>query len=171
MVVACFVALNIGLFIRFGLQSGSHDSSAPPGPLPSVAVKPLQNFGNDGNPVDLGAELTESLWRALTETQALKVSPISSLITYQGTQKATRKMGEELKVDAVVEGSVERAGEDVRIALQLVETATGKSLWAGHHTGELSQWLKLRDNTAQTAGANIRARLGISEMPRDGASR
>ena len=79
-------------------------------------------------------------------------------------------IGGELKVDAVMEGSIERAGEDLRIALQLIETATGKPLWASNYTGELIQWFKLRDSTAQAAGASVRTRL-VPEIPREGSNR
>jgi TolB-like protein len=159
-VVVCFVALNVGLFIRFGLQSRDPISpNTSPVQTTSIAIKPLTNLGAQEDSPDLGSEMTESLWRTFTENPSLRVSPISSLITYKDTPKSPQKMGEELKVSAVVEGSVERAGENLKITLQLIETSTGRSLWASNYTGELSQWPTLRESIPQAAGASIRPLL------------
>ena len=103
--------------------------------------------------------MTEALITELARIRALKVISRTSTMQYKATKKRMDLIAEELGVDAVIEGSVIRAGDRVRITAQLVHAATDKHLWAESYDRELSEVLGLQSEVARTIAEQIRVKL------------
>jgi len=120
------------------------------GPIRSVAVLPLQNLSNDSNQEYFVDGLTDELITDLAQIHDLKVVSKTSIMQYKGARIPLPQIGRELGVDAVVEGSVLRSGDRVRITAQLIRTATDRHIWAEAYDGDLKDVLSLQ---ARVAGA------------------
>ena len=103
---------------------------AGPAPIRSVAVLPMQNLSNDPNQEYFVDGMTDELITDLAQIRELKVVSKTSIMQYKGTRTPLPQIGRELGVDAVVEGSVLRSGDRVRITAQLIRTATDRHIWA-----------------------------------------
>src|SRR5216684_7356750 len=103
----------------------------------SIAVLPLDNYSRDPNQEYFADGMTDELITDLAKISALRVISRTSVIQYKGTKKRMPAIGRELNVDAVVEGSVLRSGDRVRITAQLIEAATDRHLWAKSYERDL----------------------------------
>src|SRR5262249_40544377 len=96
----------------------------------SIAVLPFQNLSPDPENAYFADGMTDDILTELAKIRDLKVISRSSVIQYKGTQKPTRTIAAELGVGAILEGSVRRAGNQVRIVSQLIDARTDEHLWA-----------------------------------------
>src|SRR5262249_46571845 len=143
------VALNVILFLKFGLQ----DRSSGAGPTnsvtnsvatnhnqQSVAVLPFLNLSPDKSDEYLSDGMTEELLNALARVKGLRVPGRSSSFAFKGKTEESifRKMGEQLHVAAVLEGSVRRAGDKLRITAQLINVADGYHLWSQEYDRDMT---------------------------------
>src|SRR5260370_38442069 len=103
--------------------------------------------------------MTEQLTTDLGQISALRVISRTSAMHYKGTKKKLPEIGQELNVDAVVEGSVQRAGNQVRITAQLIEAPTDRHLWAESYDRELRDVLALEDDVARAIARAIKVNL------------
>ena len=101
--------------------------------------------------------MTESLTSELARARNLRVISWSSAMSYRNTRKTLKQIGEELGVDVVVEGSVLRVGERVRIGAQLIRTSTGATLWGRDFDRDLKDALSLHRDVAQAIAGEIAA--------------
>jgi TolB-like protein/Tfp pilus assembly protein PilF len=115
----------------------------------SLAVLPMQNFSGDPTQEYFAEGISDELTTRLAQIPALKVISRTSTTQYKGTTKSVPQIGQELGVDAVVEGSVERAGESVRVRVQLIEVATDRHLWAESYDRKLGDVLLLENDLAR----------------------
>src|SRR5215472_3498064 len=99
-------------------------------PIRSIAVLPLANYSGDPKEDYFADGMTENLISELGRISSLRVISRTSAMSYKGTQKTIPQIAHELSVDAVVEGSVERVGNRVRISAQLIDARSDKHLWA-----------------------------------------
>lgn len=129
------------------------------GRIRSLAVLPLHNLSTDPEQEYFADGMTEALITELARIRALKVISRTSTMQYKATKKRMDLIAEELGVDAVIEGSVIRAGDRVRITAQLVHAATDKHLWAESYDRELSEVLGLQSEVARTIAEQIRVKL------------
>lgn len=136
----------------------SHGSAAPP-PIHSLAVLPLQNLSGDPAQEYFADGMTEALITALGQVPGLRVISRTSVMAYKGKIVPISQIARELKVDAVVEGSVERSGKRVRITSQLIYVPTDSHLWAGSYQGDLTDVLALEDDVARAVALRIEDRL------------
>ena len=104
--------------------------SRPPAGIRSIAVLPLANFSGDASQDYFADGMTDQLITDLAQISALRVISRTSAMAYKGTRKPLPEIAQELHVDAVVEGAVERSGDRVRITAQLIEASSDKHLWA-----------------------------------------
>ena len=135
-------------------------------PIHSIAVLPLANLSGDPNQEYFSEGTTEALISSLAQIHSLEVIGRTSVLRYKGTTKTAREIGQELGVDAVVEGSIQRSGGRVRIAAQLIRTSTDKDLWANHYDRDLSDVLKLESDVAQAIAQEIQAQVTPQELIR-----
>ena len=114
----------------------------------SLAVLPLENFSGDPSQDFFADGMTDELITNLAQIKALRVVSRTSVMTYKGTRKPLREIARELNVDAVVEGSVLRSGDQVRITAQLIQVPADKHLWAESYQGNVSDTLAVQNQVA-----------------------
>ncbi|MGA8501412.1 MAG: tetratricopeptide repeat protein [Candidatus Sulfotelmatobacter sp.] len=139
-----------------------------PGPalIRSVAVLPMQNLSNDPDQEYFVDGMTDELITDLAQLHDLKVVSKTSIMQYKGTRKPLPQIGRELGVDAVVEGSVLRSGDRVRITAQLIRTATDRHIWAEAYDGDLKDVLSLQARVAEEITNQVKLNLSAEETGR-----
>ena len=137
-----------------------------PGPasIRSVAVLPMQNLSNDPNQEYFVDGMTDELITDLAQLHDLKVVSKTSIMQYKGTRKPLPQIGRELGVDAVVEGSVLRSGDRVRITAQLIRTATDRHIWAEAYDGDLKDVLSLQARVAEEITNQVKLNLSSKRL-------
>jgi TolB-like protein/DNA-binding winged helix-turn-helix (wHTH) protein/Flp pilus assembly protein TadD len=140
--------------------------AADPGPVRSVAVLPLQNLSNDPSQEYFVDGMTDELITDLAQIRELKVVSKTSIMQYKGTRTPLPQIGRELGVDAVVEGSVLRSGDRVRITAQLIRTATDRHIWAESYDGDLKDVLSLQARVAEAITNQVKLNLSAEESGR-----
>jgi len=138
-------------------------SSAPTG-IRSLAVLPLENLSGDASQNYFADGMTDELITDLAQISALRVISRTSVMVYKGARKPLPQIARELNVDAVVEGSVLRSGDQVRITAQLIEASTDKHLWSQSYEGELRDTLVLQSRVASAIADQIRINLTPQEQ-------
>jgi TolB-like protein/tetratricopeptide (TPR) repeat protein len=141
-----------------------------PGPAlpdkPSIAVLPFQNLSGDPEQEYFADGVVEDIIMALSHMRWLFVIARNSSFTYKGRSVDMKQVGRELGVRYVVEGSVRKATNRVRITGQLIDTSTGAHLWAGRFDGGLENIFDLQDQVATSVVGAIAPRLEQAEMER-----
>ncbi len=125
----------------------------------SLAVLPLENLSHDPEQEYFAEGLTEALIMTLAKIGELRVVSRTSAMQYKGVHKPLREIARELEVDAIVEGSVLRAGRRVRITAQLIDAAKETHLWAESYERDLRNVLALQSEVAQAVAREIRVKL------------
>jgi len=139
--------------------------------IQSIAVLPLENFSRDPEQEYFADGMTEELITQLAQIRSLRVISRSSVMAYKGTKKPLPQIGRELQVDGILEGSVRRAGDRVRITAQLVRAANDQHLWAKGYERDLRDVLSLQSDVARAVTDEIRATLTPEEQARLSAAR
>jgi TolB-like protein/DNA-binding winged helix-turn-helix (wHTH) protein/tetratricopeptide (TPR) repeat protein len=127
----------------------------------SLAVLPLANFSGDVSQDYFVDGMTDELTSRLGQFSNLRVISRTSAMAYSGERKSLPEIARELHVDAVVEGSVVRSGERVRINVDLISAATDQRLWGQSYAGDLRDTLTLQDGVARDIAEQVRATLGL----------
>jgi TolB-like protein/DNA-binding winged helix-turn-helix (wHTH) protein/Tfp pilus assembly protein PilF len=155
-------ALVVSLTIIFLVLFRSR-GIAPTG-IRSLAVLPLENLSADASQNYFADGITDELITDLAQISALRVISRTSVMVYKGARKPLPQIGRELNVDAVVEGTVLRSGDQVRITAQLIEASTDKHLWSQSYEGELRDTLALQNTVARAIADQIRINLTPQEQ-------
>lgn len=129
----------------------------------SLAVLPFANLSGDLAQDYFADGMTEALLTELGKISALRVISRQSMMRYEGTKKSVPQIAQELMVDAVVEGSVLRVGDRVRVTVQLIEAAPEGHLWANSYDREVQDVLTLHGEMARTVAREIRVTLTPQE--------
>jgi TolB-like protein/DNA-binding winged helix-turn-helix (wHTH) protein/Flp pilus assembly protein TadD len=132
----------------------------------SLAVLPLENFSGDTSQDYFADGMTDELITELAQLRALRVVSRTSVMIYKGTRKSLPEIARELNVDAVVEGSVLRSGDQVRITAQLIQLPADKHLWAESYQGNVRDTLAVQNRVARAIAEEIR----IEVSPRERAA-
>ena len=128
-------------------------------PLENLSGDPAQEYFADG--------MTEALISNLARIRALKVISRTSVMRYKGIRKSSLpEIAQELKVDAVIEGTVQRSGGRVRVTAQLIHAATDAHLWASDYERDLTDVLKLQSEIARAVADEIRIQVTAEERAR-----
>jgi TolB-like protein/DNA-binding winged helix-turn-helix (wHTH) protein/Flp pilus assembly protein TadD len=136
----------------------------PPAAIRSLAVLPLENLSGDASQNYFSDGMTDELITDLAQISALRVISRTSVMVYKGARKPLPQIARELHVDAVVEGTVLRAGDQVRITAQLIDASTDKHLWSQSYQGELRDTLALQDSVARAIADQIQINLTPREQ-------
>jgi TolB-like protein/lipoprotein NlpI len=139
--------------------------------IESLAVLPLDNLSGDPEQEYFSDGMTETLITELSKISALKVISRTSAMRYKDTDKSLPEIARELNVDAIVEGSVLRAGERVRITAQLVHAETDEHIWADNYDRDVSDVLALHSEVARAIAQEVRVQLTPQEESRLSSSR
>jgi TolB-like protein/DNA-binding winged helix-turn-helix (wHTH) protein/Flp pilus assembly protein TadD len=137
----------------------------------SLAVLPMENLSGDASQDYLSDGMTDQLIASLGQISALRVISRTSVMTYKGVRKPLTQIAGELNVDAVVEGSVLRSGDQVRITAQLIQASTDKHIWAQSYEGEIRDTLVLQNRVAHEIAEQIHVTLNRQEQAALGSSR
>jgi len=141
-------------------------SAGGPPVIQSIAVLPLENLTGDPAQEYFADGITDGLTTELAQVSALRVISRTSAMQYKGEKQPLAQIARELNVDAVVEGSVKRAGERVWITIQLIDAATDRHLWARSYECDLRQVAALQSELARDIAGQIRAQLTPQEQAR-----
>jgi TolB-like protein/DNA-binding winged helix-turn-helix (wHTH) protein/Tfp pilus assembly protein PilF len=135
----------------------------PPLAIRSLAVLPMESLSSDASQDYFADGMTDELITALGQISALRVISRTSVMMYKGARKPLPQIARELNVDAVVEGTVLRSSNKVRITAQLIQAATDQHLWAQSYEGELRDTLALQNKVARDIADQIRINLNPQE--------
>jgi len=141
-----------------------HFWTHPPPVIRSLAVLPLESLSNEASQDYFADGMTDELISDLGQISALRVISRTSVMTYKHALKPLPQIARELNVDAVVEGTVLRSGDQVRITAQLIEASTDKHLWSQSYEGELRDTLTLQNKVASAIADQIRINLNPQEQ-------
>jgi TolB-like protein len=165
---AAAAALTVGAWLLAHRPRGHRAAPGDDGGARSIAVLPFQNVG--GRPEDeyFSDGMTDSLITDVARSRGLLVIARNSAFRYKGAAVDVRKVGEELGVRYVLEGSVQRTASLVRVSAQLVDAASGYTLWAERYDRPTKEVLGLQDDISRSVVAAIRPAL---EPAQDAAGR
>ncbi len=141
-----------------------HSWNRPSLVIRSLAVLPLESLSSDASQDYFADGMTDELISDLGQISALRVISRTSVMAYKHTRKPLTQIGRELNVDAVVEGTVLRSGDQVRITAQLIEASADKHLWSQSYQGELRDTLALQSKVARAIADQIRINLNPWEQ-------
>jgi TolB-like protein/Tfp pilus assembly protein PilF len=161
---AIVLLLTIGLAAKYGFRSAATTNETAN--IHSIAVLPLDNLSGDSSQEYFSDGMTDALISDLAQIKSLKVISRTSVMRFKGSQKALPEIARELGVDAIVEGSVTRAGGRVRVSAQLVPASTDAAVWSRNYEREMSDLLRLQSDIAQAIAGEIKAQLTASEQQR-----
>ncbi|HTL29254.1 MAG TPA: protein kinase [Tepidisphaeraceae bacterium] len=134
--------------------------------IASLAVLPLTDLNGDPEQQYFVDGMTEALTTSLAQVRSLKVIARTSAVQYAGAKKPLREIAKELGVDAIVEGSVARAGNRVRVSAQLIQAKSETHLWAKSFERELVDVLALQSDVARAVAEQIAVSLTADEKSR-----
>jgi TolB-like protein/tRNA A-37 threonylcarbamoyl transferase component Bud32/Tfp pilus assembly protein PilF len=148
---------------------GRYVANAPT--VHALAVLPLANLSADPAQEYFADGMTEELTTELAQISGLRVVSRTSTMRYKGTQKSLAEIAQDLHADTVIEGSIERSGDEVRITAQLINARTDTHLWAHSYKRELRDVLALQSEVARAIAEEIQVQLTPRERERFGHSR
>ena len=160
LIVASALVVSLTIIFVVLFRARGH---APTG-IRSLAVLPLENLSADASQNYFADGMTDELITDLAQISALRVISRTSVMVYKGARKPLPQIARELNVDAVVEGTILRSGDQVRITAQLIEAATDKHLWSQSYKGELRDSLALQNTVARAIAEKIRINLTPQEQ-------
>jgi serine/threonine-protein kinase len=159
------VALNTGKI------SGLFSKKAEATVIRSLAVLPLVNLSGDASQEYFSDGMTDALTAGLAQISSLKVISRTSAMQYKESKKGLPQIARELGVEGVVEGSIMRSGNRVRITAQLIDARQDRHLWANNYEREMSDVLALQSEVVRAIASEIRAQLTPQEHERLSKSR
>jgi TolB-like protein/DNA-binding winged helix-turn-helix (wHTH) protein/Flp pilus assembly protein TadD len=140
-----------------------HSRNRPPSAIHSLAVLPLESLSNDASQDYFADGMTDELISDLGQISELRVISRTSVMAYKHARKPLPQIARELNVDAIVEGTVLRSGDQVRITAQLIDATADKHLWSQSYEGELKDTLALQNQVARAIADQIRINLNPQE--------
>ena len=153
--LAVVIAASLSWTLRLGSQSSPK--------IRSLAVLPLENLSRDESQDYFADGMTDALISDLGQIGALRVISRTSVMTYKGVRKPLPDIARELNVEAVVEGTVLRSAERVRITAQLIQVPHENHLWAQSYEGDLQDTLALQNSVARAIAQQIQVTLNPQE--------
>jgi TolB-like protein/DNA-binding winged helix-turn-helix (wHTH) protein/Tfp pilus assembly protein PilF len=145
--------------------------TAPPDQITSLVVLPFENLSADKDQAYFADGMTDELIAHLAKIRSLRVISRTSSMEYKGTHKTLSQIARDLNVDAVVEGTVLRSGDRVRITAELVQVATDRHLWAETYESQLGDILTLQSHVTSAIVNEIRVKLTPEDQVRLAATR
>lgn len=145
--------------VRNAVGSASRESE------PSIAVLPFANLSADKENEYFSDGLAEEILNALSRLPGLKVTARTSAFAFRGKEQDIRRIGEALDVRTVLEGSVRRAGNRIRVSVQLINAADGYHLWSERYDREMTDVFAVQDEIAQAIVDKLKLRLVGEKTP------
>lgn len=159
-------AVNTTTGVRNGGETTGNDFSDINDVKPSIAVLPFQNMSNDDDQEYFADGVTEDIITTLSHVRWLFVVARNSTFAYKDQSPDIREVGRDLGVRYVLEGSVRKAGDRIRVSAQLIDAGTGNHVWADRYDRQLVDIFDVQDEIAETISARIEPELGYAERDR-----
>ena len=156
-VLLLLVGVGLGLW-----RYGSRERLAPT--IRSIAVLPFESLSNDTNQDYFADGMTDVLISDLGQIGALRVISRTSVMGYKHVRKPLPQIARELNVDAIVEGTVLRSGDRVRITAQLISASADRHLWSQSYQGELRETLEVQSKVAMAIADQVRINVNPREQ-------
>lgn len=160
----------VGLAGWYALRPAAPPSVAAvapvPGVKPSIAVLPFDNMSGEADKAYFADGMTEDLITDLSKVGGLVVIARNSTFQYKGKARDVREIGKALNARFVLEGSVRRQGDNVRVNAQLIDSSTGAHVWADRYDGELKNIFVLQDTIARNVAKVLSVELTKDEADR-----
>lgn len=166
------VPVAFAVLVAFNVK-GARDrlfGSATPNTISSLAVLPLEDLSGDASQEYFAEGMTDALITHLAQIGALHVISRPSVMQYKGARTPVTDIGRELNVDAVLTGSVLRADQRVRITAQLINVASGRTLWSDSYERDLRDVLSLQREVTRDIVSEIKIKLTPQEQVKIGNS-
>ena len=144
-------------------EKHSPAQSAAVAAKPSVAVLPLQNLSAEPDSAYFSDGMTDEITTKLSKIQAIDVASHSSVYSLKATDKSATEIGRALGVRYLLEGSVRKAGDQVRINVHLIDSTTGFQVWADDFVGEMKDVFSLQEQTALKIAGSLNLKLSPQE--------
>ena len=157
LIVVAVVAISIWYFRREPVRSTSRSQ------ISSLAVLPLNDLSGDSNQEYFADGMTEAVTAALGRISALRVISRTSVMQYKTIHKSLPEIARDLNVDGIVEGSVQRAGSQVRVTVNLIRADTDEQLWTQTYNRDLSDVLAFQSEVASAIAREIQVTLTPQE--------
>ncbi len=161
---ARLVAVGVAVVVLAGLGVWSIYRPVNPGPIRSLAVLPLENLSGDSEQEFFTDGMTEAVIANLARLASLSVVSRTSVMQYRGTRKALPEIANELGVGAIIEGSVLRVDDTVRITVQLIDARTDRHLWSESYQRPLREVLQLQSEVARAIAVQVQMELALDEQ-------
>jgi serine/threonine protein kinase/cytochrome c-type biogenesis protein CcmH/NrfG len=159
------IMLVLGIAGVWWLRKAPQKSAAvTPGIKTSLAVLPLQNLSGDPANEYFSDGMTEEIATKLSKIEGVRIAPPASAARFKGAQKDPKEMGQELGVQYLLQGSVRKAGDQVRISVHLIDASTGFQTWADDFVGDLKDVFSLQDQTALKIAQALNLKLTPQEQ-------
>ncbi|HEX3227798.1 MAG TPA: tetratricopeptide repeat protein, partial [Pyrinomonadaceae bacterium] len=164
------LATLLGALILGGLMLARYirqpSTPAVPGEIKSLAVLPMVNLSGDPSEDYFADGMTDTLIAGLAKVGSLRVTSRTSVMQFKGSKKPLKEIARELNVDAIVEGSVQRFGDQVRINVQLIHAATDQHLLTQTYDREMRDILTLQNEVARAVTQKIQIKLTPQDQVR-----
>lgn len=148
------------------LNQGSIAAAQAVGDGPSVAVLPFTNLSSDPEQAYFSDALSEDIITELTRWRLLSVRSRAASFRYRGTATEIKQVARELNVRYIIEGSVRRMGERIRIAVQLIDAETGNDVWAERFDREATDIFTIQDQVVRTIVSTLVGRVEVAALER-----
>ena len=162
------LAVVLVALVLSGTGDRWHGDRSGPVPVTSIAVLPFENLTGDREQDYFVDGMTDAVITHLAQVRALRVISRTSAMHYKRTKKRLPRIAEELSADAVVEGTVARSGDRVRVTAQLIHASTDRHLWARSYDRELRDVLALQAELAGAIAQAVQVKLRPEERSRIG---
>lgn len=165
--VVVLLAVGAGMITWLAPWAPTMERSALPLPeKPSIAVLPFDNLGGDPQQEYFSDGITNDIITDLSKFHDLLVIASNTVFTYKGKPVKVKDLGRELGVRYVLEGSIQRASEKVRVNAQLIDAATGHHLWAERYDRDLKDLFALQDEIVETIVRTLAVKVRTVELER-----
>ena len=165
-IISLCIGAAVGLAAEWLLLSRPTQQvkAAKPSQVRSLAVLPLENIAATPGQEYLADGMTDELIASLAKIRSLRVASRTSSMAYKGTHKPLSEIARELNVDAIVEGTVQRSGGNVRGTAELVQTSSDRALWAETYENQVGDILALQQQVANAVVRQIQIELTPQEQ-------
>jgi eukaryotic-like serine/threonine-protein kinase len=171
LLLAAVATLAVGVGYWFQNRKESKHVTPMAGAIQSIAVLPLENRSNDPNQEYFADGMTDALITELSQIKKLRVISRTTVMQYKHTHKTLPEIAQELKVDAIVEGSVVHDGNRVRVSASLLQTNIEGALWADKFDRDYTEVLALQSDVATAIARGIQVELSAVEQSQLARSR
>lgn len=159
--LACLIAVVFWVFHTAPKVFGTSSSA-----IQSIAVLPFKNLSGDPSQEYFSDSMTDELITQLAKVSSLSVPSAGSVVRYRNTPASASEIRRDLKVDAFLEGSVVRAGEQIRVSAQLIDARTDRHIWAEDYQGDLRDVLVLQNDIATAIAHSVKAKVAPADSPK-----